>query len=116
MDTISKHINDQAVQTEFGLISGNRYHGTEISTLSCPDLTSVRQSGNTTRQSNFAIQCLFLGYYVNVEDHGGKDSNNHLFEKIVTRIQREYPGIRFKTMSAGTTRTISFDSLKPSEF
>ena len=49
----------------------------KISTLSCPNLTDARRDGNTTRQINFGIDCLFKGYDVKFSDHykQGQDNN-----------------------------------------
>lgn len=64
----------------------------KISTLDCPGLTSIRRNGNSTRQIDFAIQCLFGGYEVTVADryNGSKHADGLLFDRIVARLQNEH--------------------------
>lgn len=63
-----------------------------ISTLECPNLTSFRRNGNTTRQVDFAIQKLFEGYTVKIEDHSlvGVRMNVRLQELIMKRLELEH--------------------------
>lgn len=64
------------------------------STLNKDLIEPYRRCGNTTRQVDFAIQLLFSGEDIKVEDHhkDGKDfnSNLNLFRKIVKRLQLEH--------------------------
>jgi hypothetical protein len=66
----------------------------KTSTLECPELTTLRRNGNTSRQVNFAIELLYLGHRVIVEDHyrDGEDlnANNLLLIRILNRITSEY--------------------------
>lgn len=66
----------------------------KISTLSCPDLTDERRNGNTTRQINFGIDCLFKGYNVLFRDHYklGQDNNanDNLYRNTLKRLSLEY--------------------------
>ena len=74
-----------------------------ISTLECPNIytglaipedRSLRLNGNTTRQVDFAIQKLFEGYYVIIQDHylsgGDIRSNKELLERIQRRLLNEF--------------------------
>jgi len=53
-----------------------------------------RASGNTTRQVNFAIQNLFEGNTVKVQDHAGKGKSHRanivLFNNILRRLNSEH--------------------------
>jgi len=50
-----------------------------------------RQSGNTTRQIDFAIQILFEGHIVKVRDHSGiRQANQDLFRRIMRRLEFEH--------------------------
>lgn len=64
-----------------------------ISTLECPNLTHKRADGNTTRQVDFAIQELFKGNRVLLQDHweGGTHirANKHLTDKLWDRLRFE---------------------------
>jgi len=57
-----------------------------ITTLECPELTTIRADGNTTRQCDYAIQKLFQGFRVKVLDHFNDgmhaEDNRFLFSKI----------------------------------
>jgi hypothetical protein len=65
-----------------------------VSTLSCENLNnSLRRSGNSTRQINFAIEKLMQGYEVIVEDHSfngkNKPANHYLLTRILKRLHFE---------------------------
>jgi hypothetical protein len=68
--------------------------GNYISTLDCLDLNNIRQSGNSTRQVDFAIQKLFSGCVVNIQEHYHKGhnsfSNEILLKRILKRIYAEH--------------------------
>ena len=68
-----------------------------VSTLGCPALTSERLSGNSTRQIDYAIQMLFAGNIVKVQDHakngGDRRANEMLNNNILSRLTHEYPHI-----------------------
>ena len=68
-------------------------------TKSCLDgikssLTQTRRDGNTTRCTDNAIQLLFKGYEVIIEDHLGDEviitRNKHLLERILKRLHYEH--------------------------
>lgn len=66
----------------------------QISTLETPNLTSIRCDGNTTRQVDFAIQKLFQGFEVIIEDHysiydkaSAHRVNSMLFHRIMDRLK-----------------------------
>jgi hypothetical protein len=77
-----------------------------ISTLDNDDvkLTCIRRNGNSTRQIDEAIQCLFNGYKVIVQDHAIIESipphrrgdvrtnriSQNLFDRILKRIALEH--------------------------
>lgn len=66
-----------------------------ISTLDAKEYyIPVRRMGNTTRQVDFAIQKLFDGYVVKMEDHfeNGKHrvANKFLFARVMERLEREF--------------------------
>lgn len=70
-----------------------------ISTLECPGLTKFHRDGNSTKQVNFAIQKLFEGYIVKVEDHASLElnfpitkafANAELFNRILFRLEIEH--------------------------
>lgn len=66
-----------------------------ISTLRCPSIkSSERKCGNTTRQVDYAIQRLFQGQTVKVEDHAhtgeNSDMNKRLMDLIIERITLEH--------------------------
>lgn len=80
----------------------------EISTLECPNLNTKRLNGNTTRQIDFAIQKLFEGYSVNLEDHYTlidnsvhiqKTTSEILLERLINRVNYEYPRYEIKYLS-----------------
>lgn len=58
------------------------------------NMSIKRRTGNTTRQVDFAIQLLYEGYIVVVQDHwdGGTNhhANDHLFRRIIDRFQTEF--------------------------
>lgn len=64
-----------------------------VSTLECPNLNDIRNSGNSTRQTDFAIQQLFNGFVVDVQEHHSKGlnlkSNENLLKKILDRLKFE---------------------------
>ena len=73
----------------------------EISTLECPNLTTERVDGNSTRQIDFAIQKMFQGYSVKLEDHYTvieekcstsvrKRFSEFLLRKLIRRIEIEH--------------------------
>lgn len=69
----------------------------KISTLKTPNLTNKRRDGNSTRQIDFAIQKLFEGYIVVVEDHyfnkdwrPDRKASEYLFKRIIDRIKFEH--------------------------
>lgn len=65
-----------------------------VSTLECPNLTYERADGNTTRQIDFAIQKLFEGKVVWIQDHWGgssfKAGNRSLAISIANRLKAEH--------------------------
>ena len=54
-------------------------------------LTKERESGNSTRQVDAAIQMLFNGYKVLAIDHDNPHNNNVLISRIHRRLQNEHP-------------------------
>ena len=71
-----------------------------ISTLTCPNITlgysedrELRCKGNTTKQVDFAIQKLFEGYEIAIQDHwsNGKlaSANKNLKDRIKRRLEVE---------------------------
>lgn len=64
----------------------------KVSTMECPGLTTIRRDGNTTRQINFAVERLFKGDRVIVEDHyGSRKANHRLLELILWRFWNDFP-------------------------
>jgi len=73
-----------------------------ISTLECPNILPGRGVGNTIRQADFAIQKLFEGKVVFVEDHCYRDvrhlqgsqstkkHSRHLLDIILNRLKSEH--------------------------
>lgn len=66
-----------------------------VSTLECKHaLYGGRKSGRTTKQTDFAIQHLFRGSIVKVEDHyqmGHQPrANKFLMERILKRLEAEF--------------------------
>ena len=62
-----------------------------ISTLETPNLTTMRMDGNTTRQVDFAIQKLYEGFIIKVEDHYlMRKANERLFNLILRRLELEH--------------------------
>lgn len=65
-----------------------------ISTLAVEDIRPGRVSGNSIRQVDFAIDKLYEGYIIKVEDHfkEGEDEsrNRYLFDRIVKRLEFEH--------------------------
>lgn len=73
-----------------------------ITTFSCPDIRPGRGVGNTIRQADFAIQQLFEGKTVYIEDHcylsspnlrgsrNTKKHSKHLLDIILNRFKNEY--------------------------
>jgi|GEM_PF-2470682 len=56
-------------------------------------LTQTRRDGNTTRCTDNAIQLLFKGYEVIIEDHGYElpiTRNKHLLERVLKRLHHEH--------------------------
>ena len=71
-----------------------------FSTLYAPILKAGRRMGNTTRQIDYAIQCLFQGHKVKVVDHveltydlgePSRDADMYLMSKIRKRLELEHP-------------------------
>lgn len=69
-----------------------------VSTMECPNLTYERADGNTTRQIDFAVQKLFEGKIVWVQDHwqngAFKAGNRSLAISIARRLNAEHNGVR----------------------
>ena len=63
-----------------------------VNTVNCPGINRRKKKcGNTTKQVNFAIECLFNGVEVKVVDHSLlKESNKALFNKILYRLEIEH--------------------------
>ena len=65
-----------------------------ISTLEVEDIREGRISGNSMRQVDFAIDKLYEGYKVKIEDHfkNGEDtqSNKYLFDRVIKRLELEH--------------------------
>jgi hypothetical protein len=63
-------------------------------TIQGADLVDARRSGNTTRQIDYAVSLLFMGFKIIVMDHHlmGRDdmSNARLFRLIMNRLQTEH--------------------------
>jgi len=70
------------------------------STLDGFEFNYERRSGNSTKQIDLAIDYLFSGYKVKVEDHweDGKydHANDNLFKRVLRRLQNEHPEIKVK--------------------
>ena len=50
-----------------------------------------RRAGNSTRQIDYTIQLLFLGYVVLVQDHSGVlGATQDLFKRILRRLEIEH--------------------------
>lgn len=66
----------------------------KISTLEFTDKQKGRAVGNTTRQIDFAIQKLFEGYRVKIEDHYCREhhwlADKALFKKVIARLELEH--------------------------
>lgn len=73
-----------------GEIIRSTLEGIEI----CNSMSPYRQSGNSTRQIDLAIQIIFRGNVCVVQDHweGGehRDANKNLFNRILKRIGQEH--------------------------
>lgn len=71
---------------------------TVISTLAVGDIRSGRISGNSIRQVDFAIDQLYKGNIVKVEDHrdygNNRAANRYLYNMIVKRLEAEH-NLRF---------------------
>lgn len=72
-------------------------------TINILDLLLIKRGravGNSTRQMDFAIQKLFEGYIVIVQDHyrygDDNQANGFLFNKIIGRLEREHKGLKYK--------------------
>lgn len=65
-----------------------------ISTLEMKDIRPGRISGNSIRQVDFAIDMLYQGHTVKIEDHfaGGQNSksNRYLFDRVIKRLEIEH--------------------------
>lgn len=65
-----------------------------VTTLDEPNYSFHRRTGRTSRQVDFAIQCLFSNQLVLVEDHykngNSIKSNQLLLDRIIRRIKGEY--------------------------
>lgn len=68
-----------------------------VSTLECPNITTMRADGNTTRQIDFAVQQLFKKNIVKAEDHArlGIKPDKRLFELILDRLNREFKSLQY---------------------
>lgn len=63
----------------------------KVDTLQCPNLTSIRRNGNTTRQVDYAIDRLFKGDRVIVIDHyGSRKASERLLGLIINRLNIEH--------------------------
>lgn len=71
-----------------------------VSTMDCPNLTYKRADENTTRQIDFAIQKLFEGKKVWVQDHwqngAFRAGNRALAISIAKRLNAEHNGVRYR--------------------
>lgn len=78
------------------------------STLDGFDYKSNRAVGNSTRQVDYAIQLLFNGYTVLVEDHyqqgGFAPANRVLLERIISRLRNEHRIPQDKIKTSGVSR------------
>jgi len=62
-----------------------------ISTADCLDIREGRRVGNSTRQANFAIDYLFCGYKIKLDNHSGIEVvNENLIDIILDRLDREH--------------------------
>jgi len=87
-------------ESENYTILGNIHKGYFFyETKSCLDgiesyLTQTRRDGNTTRCTDNAVQLLFKGYEVIIEDHLGYElpitRNKHLLERVLKRLHHEH--------------------------
>jgi hypothetical protein len=89
-------------QLKIGVIIGNMKRQdvgrdmTKIKSTYCPEVifSGFRMSGNSTRQVDYAIQMLFQGYIVRVEDHymsgASNKVNNYLFDRVGDRLKAEH--------------------------
>lgn len=68
-----------------------------VSTLNAIELPG-RQCGNTTRQVNYAVDMMFLGYRVKFEEHAANKMNRNdarhlnreLLDSVLTRLKNEH--------------------------
>ena len=59
----------------------------------CDHITSKRKDGNTTRLIDKAIQLLFQGFIVIINDHhenNTQEHSNYLAERIIKRLNNEH--------------------------
>lgn len=65
-----------------------------ISTLEVEDIRLGRVSGNSIRQVDFAIDKLYAGFIVKVQDHHSKGdniaANRYLYNRIIKRLEFEH--------------------------
>jgi hypothetical protein len=65
-----------------------------VSTLMVEDIRPGRGSGNSIRQVDYAIDKLYEGYVVKVQDHfvngADKRANQYLFDRIIKRLEFEH--------------------------
>lgn len=63
-------------------------------TLNAPGLVNERIAGNSTKQIDYAIDCLFNGHIVEVKDHyelgNNRKTNSLLFRRILNRLKYEH--------------------------
>lgn len=66
----------------------------KISTLNVEDIRAGRIAGNSIRQVDFAIDKLYEGYIIKVQDHLDNGQNNnankYLFNRIIKRLELEH--------------------------
>lgn len=68
----------------------------KVSSLQGVEITSFRRHGNTTRIADNAIQQLFHGKCVKIQDHFAfRTSNERLAKLIIKRLKNEHPGREF---------------------
>lgn len=89
-----------------------------VSTMECPNLTYERADGNTTRQIDFAIQKLFEGKIVWVQDHwqngAFRAGNRSLAISIAKRLNAEHNGVKYRTSKENeTTMALELKTKQP---
>lgn len=73
----------------------------KISTLETPGLTEIRRNGNTTRQIDFAIQKLFEGFEVLLQDHAKNGEHSESNIKLTKDVQRRISNENWGHQQAG---------------